>query len=105
MEETKMKTMMFEIYPNDDYSCPTRFVKYNVRCDADIDDLIIMLSEQGFHVADVYDAEDFDWYHCPEHDVKLLIAHPTDVGAYYCYSICGVAHYYNQHEASIVKLF
>ena len=55
-----MKTMVFEIYPEDDYSCPTRFVEYNVRCDADIDDLIIMLSEQGFHVADVYDAEDFD---------------------------------------------
>ena len=60
MEETKMKTMVFEIYPDDDYSCPTRFVKYNVRCDADIDDLIIMLSEQGFHVADVYDEADFD---------------------------------------------
>ena len=55
-----MKTMTFEIYPNDDYSCPTRFVEYNVRCDADIDDLIIMLNEQGFHVADVYDEEDFD---------------------------------------------
>ena len=55
-----MKTMMFEIYPNDDYTCPTRFVKYNVHCDADINDLIIMLSEQGFHVDDVYDAEDFD---------------------------------------------
>lgn len=55
-----MKTMVFEIYPNDDYSCPTRFVKYNIHCDADIDDLIIMLSEQGFHVTDVYDAEDFD---------------------------------------------
>ena len=56
----KMKTIIFEIYPNDDYSCPTKFVKYNVRCDADIDDIIIMLSEQGFHVADVYDEEDFD---------------------------------------------
>jgi len=59
-ENTKMKTMVFEVYPEDDYSCPTRFVKYNIHCDADIDDLIIMLSEQGFHVADVYDAEDFD---------------------------------------------
>ena len=55
-----MKTMVFEIYPDDDYSCPTKFVKYNIRCDADIDDLIIMLSEQGFHVADVYDEADFD---------------------------------------------
>lgn len=55
-----MKTMVFEIYPNDDYSCPTRFVKYNVHCDADIDGIIIMLSEQGFHVADVYDETDFD---------------------------------------------
>ena len=55
-----MKTMVFEIYPDDDYSCPTRFVKYNVHRDADIDDLIIMFNEQGFHVADVYDEEDFD---------------------------------------------
>ena len=55
-----MKTMVFEIYPEDDYSCPTRVVKYNVRCDADIDDIIIMLSKQGFHVADVYDETDFD---------------------------------------------
>lgn len=59
-EIIKMKTVVFEIYPNDDYTCPTKFVKYNVHCDADIDDLIIMLSEQGFHVADVYDEADFD---------------------------------------------
>ena len=80
MEKTKMKTMVFEIYPDDDYTCPTQFVKYNVHCDADIDDLIIMLSEQGFHVADVYDETDFDWCHSPEYDVKLLIAHPNRLG-------------------------
>lgn len=54
-----MKTMVFEIYAKDDLSWSPQFVKYNVRCDADIDDLIIMLSEQGFHVADVYDEADF----------------------------------------------
>ena len=26
LEETKMKTMVFEIYPDDDYTCPTQFV-------------------------------------------------------------------------------
>ena len=60
MEEAKMKTMVFEICPDDDYSRQTKFVKYAVHCDADIDGLIIMLSEQGFHVTDVYDEADFD---------------------------------------------
>ena len=56
-----MKTMVFEIYPEDDYSCPTKFVKYNVRCNADISDLIIMLSERGFHVDAVYDDGEADF--------------------------------------------
>ena len=56
----KMKTLVFELYPNDDYTCPAQFVDYDVPCDADIDDIIIALSEQGFYVADVYDATDYD---------------------------------------------
>ena len=51
-----MRTMVFEIYPKYDYSYAPQFVEYNIYCDGDIDDLTIMLGEQGFHVADVYDA-------------------------------------------------
>ena len=99
-----MKTMVFEIYPDDDYSCPTRFVKYNVRCDADIDDLIIMLSEQGFHVADVYDEADFDLCYCPEQDVKLLIAHLTTVWVRTMPAHSVIAHYQNAHLCPIGSL-
>ena len=56
-----MKTMVFEVYPKDEYTeCPM-WIERNVPNDADIEDVIIMIQEQGFYVddiVDVYDAVD-----------------------------------------------
>lgn len=58
-----MKTMVFEVYPEDDYSNRPMWIERNVNCDDDIEDVIMMIQEQGFYVADivdVYDAVDAD---------------------------------------------
>ena len=57
----KMKTMVFEVYPEDEYTNRPMWIERNVRPDDDIEDVIMMIQEQGFYVADVvdiYDAED-----------------------------------------------
>ena len=59
----KMKTMVFEVYANDDFTGRPMWIKRNVRPDDDIEDVIMMIQEQGFCVADivdVYDAVDAD---------------------------------------------
>ena len=58
-----MKTMVFEVYDNDDYTCCPIWFKRNVPDDADMEDVIMMFREQNFCVADivdVYDAVDAD---------------------------------------------
>ena len=57
----KMKTMVFEVYPEDEYTNRPMWIERNVSPDDDIEDVIMMIQEQGFYVADivdVYDAED-----------------------------------------------
>ena len=54
------KTMVFEVYANDDCTGRPMWIERNVSSDDDIEDVIMMISEQGFYVADivdVYDAE------------------------------------------------
>ena len=56
-----MKTMVFEVYANDDYTGRPMWIERNVNYDDDIEDVIMMIKEQGFCVADivdVYDAEE-----------------------------------------------
>ena len=58
-----MKTMVFEVYPEDEYTNRPTWIERNVPDDADIEDVIMMIQEQGFYVADivdVYDAVDAD---------------------------------------------
>lgn len=58
-----MKTMVFEVYPEDDYTNRPMWIERTVPNDADIEDVIIEIQEQGFYVADivdVYDAVDAD---------------------------------------------
>ena len=58
-----MKTMVFEVYADDDYTDRPMWIERNVSSDDDIEDVIIMIHEQGFCVADivdVYDAVDAD---------------------------------------------
>ena len=58
-----MKTMVFEVYPEDEYTNRPMWIERNVPNDADIEDVILMIQEQGFYVADivdVYDAVDAD---------------------------------------------
>lgn len=58
-----MKTMVFEVYAEDDYTDRPMWIKRNVSPDDDIEDVIMMIQEQGFYVADivdVYDAVDAD---------------------------------------------
>ena len=58
-----MKTMVFEVYPEDDYSNRPMWIERNVSSDDDIEDVILEIQEQGFYVADivdVYDAVDAD---------------------------------------------
>ena len=58
-----MKTMVFEVYPEDEYTNRPMWIERNVPNDADIEDIIMMIQEQGFYVADivdVYDAVDAD---------------------------------------------
>ena len=58
-----MKTMVFEVYPEDEYTNRPMWIERNVPNDADIEDVIMMIQEQGFYVADivdVYDAVDAD---------------------------------------------
>lgn len=58
-----MKTMVFEVYPEDEYTNRPMWIERNVPDDADIEDVIMMIQEQGFYVADivdVYDAVDAD---------------------------------------------
>ena len=58
-----MKTMVFEVYPEDDYTNRPMWIERNVPDDADIEDVILEIQEQGFYVADivdVYDAVDAD---------------------------------------------
>ena len=59
----QMKTMVFEVYPEDEYTNRPMWIERNVPDDADIEDVIMMIQEQGFYVADivdVYDAVDAD---------------------------------------------
>ena len=58
-----MKTMVFEVYSEDEYTNRPMWIKRNVSPDDDIEDVIMMIQEQGFYVADivdVYDAVDAD---------------------------------------------
>ena len=58
-----MKTMVFEVYSEDEYTNRPMWIERNVPNDADIEDVILMIQEQGFYVADivdVYDAVDAD---------------------------------------------
>lgn len=58
-----MKTMVFEVYPEDDYTNRPMWIERTVLNDADIEDVILEIQEQGFYVADivdVYDAVDAD---------------------------------------------
>ena len=58
-----MKTMVFEVYPEDEYTNRPMWIERNVPNDADIEDVILEIQEQGFYVADivdVYDAVDAD---------------------------------------------
>ena len=59
----KMKTMVFEVYADDDFTGRPMWIERNVPDDADMEDVIMMFHEQGFCVADivdVYDAVDAD---------------------------------------------
>ena len=59
----RMKTMVFEVYDNDDYTGRPMWIERNVPDDADMEDVVMMIHEQGFCVADivdVYDAVDAD---------------------------------------------
>ena len=53
-----MKTMVFEVYPEDDYTNRPMWIERNVNCDDDIEDVIMMISEEGFYVADIVDVYD-----------------------------------------------
>lgn len=53
-----MKTMVFEVYPEDDYSNRPMWIERNVNCDDDIEDVILEIQEQGFYVADIVDVYD-----------------------------------------------
>ena len=58
-----MKTMVFEVYDNDDYTGRPMWIKRNVPDDADMEDVVMVFREQNFCVADivdVYDAVDAD---------------------------------------------
>ena len=59
----KTKTIVFEVYADDDFTGRPMWIKRNVSPDDDIEDVIMMIHEQGFCVADivdVYDAVDAD---------------------------------------------
>ena len=53
-----MKTMVFEVYPEDDYSNRPMWIERNVSSDDDIEDVILEIQEQGFYVADIVDVYD-----------------------------------------------
>ena len=53
-----MKTMVFEVYPEDEYANRPMWIERNVPNDADIEDVILMIQEQGFYVADIVDVYD-----------------------------------------------
>ena len=53
-----MKTMVFEVYPEDEYTNRPMWIERNVPNDADIEDVILMIQEQGFYVADIVDVYD-----------------------------------------------
>ena len=53
-----MKTMVFEVYADDDYTGRTLWIARNVSQDDDIEDVIMMIQEQGFYVADIVDVYD-----------------------------------------------
>ena len=50
-----MKTMVFEVYDNDDYTGRPMWIERNVPDDADMEDVVMMFCEQGFCVADIVD--------------------------------------------------
>ena len=54
----KMKTMVFEVYPEDSYSNHPMWIERDVSPDDDIEDVIMMIQEQGFCVADIVDVYD-----------------------------------------------
>lgn len=53
-----MKTMVFEVYPEDEYTNRPMWIERNVPNDADIEDVILEIQEQGFYVADIVDVYD-----------------------------------------------
>ena len=53
-----MKTMVFEVYPEDEYTKRPMWIERNVPNDADIEDVILEIQEQGFYVADIVDVYD-----------------------------------------------
>ena len=54
----KVKTMVFEVYPEDSYSNRPMWIERDVSPDDDIEDVIMMIQEQGFCVADIVDVYD-----------------------------------------------
>ena len=56
----KMKTMVFEVYFEDAHTNCSMWIKRNVSPDDDVEDVIMMLQEQGLNVVDVYEEADFD---------------------------------------------
>ena len=53
-----MKTLVFEVYPEDSYSNRPMWIERDVGPDDDIEDVIMMIQEQGFCVADIVDVYD-----------------------------------------------
>ena len=52
------KTMVFEVYLEDEYTNRPMWIERNVPNDADIEDVILEIQEQGFYVADIVDVYD-----------------------------------------------